>query len=79
MSQDSNCNYDTYDSVVVIAPDAETARNYCVGGVWGERYSVWCDSPDDVTVQYLGEAADELIAEYDTSQVCTICSSFNAG
>ena len=74
LSQDINTGYDTYDSVVVAAPNPESAKQilpnkYCV---WGENYSPWCSSTDEVTAEYLGEAVE------DTEQG-VILASFNAG
>ncbi len=65
--------YDTYDSAVVAAPDAATARSiHPNGGNWEPFYSSWCRSPDKVTSEYLGEAVEG-------TQQGVICSSFNAG
>lgn len=73
LSQDENNGYDTYDSVVVAAKSENDARNIKPdGSVWGARYSAWCPSPDDVTVQLIGKAVK------GTTQGI-ICASFNAG
>lgn len=76
--QDVNDDWDTHDSAVVVAPDEETARNMDpANGLpvdwncdWISRR--WVSNPDDVQVDYLGEAADGL-------ESCVICASFNAG
>ena len=75
LRQDSNRDWDTYDSIVVAAPDEETARITTPDSEgWREDnlYGVWCDTPEMVTVDYLG------IAEEGVKQGI-ICSSFNAG
>lgn len=78
ISQDENRDYDTYDSAVVCAPDAESARLIDPAGQGGSMaklksgYSSWCSSPDKVHVQLLGDAISEL-------PVGVVCASFNAG
>jgi hypothetical protein len=80
ISQTENEDWDTYDSAVVCAPDEETARNISPSGCvmqdkdWRVSIydQVWCSSPDKVTVEYLGEAADNI-------QQGVILASFNAG
>lgn len=78
ISQVENCGYDTYDSAVVAAPDAQTART--INPSNGKKIDemdkwqklAWCSSADKVVVTYLGEAADGI-------EQGVICSSFNAG
>ena len=92
ISQDTNNGYDTYDSAIVAASDAEAAR--CMSpsahyewdgerGTWlfcfadgrkkPERYfDCWAQSPDQVSVEYIGEAADNVPAG-------VVLASFNAG
>ena len=77
ISQDENNAYDTYDAAVVAAPDEETARNMdpCTGKPrkgWGDYFSGWCSSPDQVTVELLGVAKPG-------TKTGIIVSSFNAG
>lgn len=77
ISQEENTDYDTYDSAVVAAPDEQTARNMNpsdgkVMTEWGDRYNCWCSSPDNVTVECIGEAAEGV-------KQGVICASFNAG
>lgn len=79
ISQDSNNDYDTYDSAVVCAPNEDVARvmNPSNGKLmekadWRGQYSSWCAAPELVTVEYLGKAAD-------TVKPGIVCSSFNAG
>ena len=77
ISQEQNRDYDTYDSAVVYARSKARARtihpgDYYSGDPWKNKYSPWCSSPDEVEVEYLGEAkkgAKEGI----------ILASFNAG
>ena len=70
ISQDKNNDYDTYDSAVVAAPDAETARNINPGIDKG-GLGAWCSSPEYVTVRYLGEAGGDI-------EQGVVCASFNA-
>lgn len=77
ISQGKNRDYDTYDTAVVSAPDEEIARNMNPADgkpmtKWGRAFSSWCSSPDDVSVRYLGEAADSV-------GVGVVCASFNSG
>lgn len=79
ISQTKNTDYDTYDSAVVCAPDEETARNMNPADGqqmtienWKNPWSSWCSSPEQVTVQYLGEASPSI-------NPGVICASFNAG
>ena len=77
ISQTQNGAYDTYDSAVVCAPDEETARHMdprdgLQKKEWDHKWSTWCDGPEHVSVQYLGEAALGI-------EQGVICASFNAG
>lgn len=69
--------YDHYDSAVVVADDEESARNYCVGGEWGDRWTSWCKTPDDVMVTYLGECGMDL--SMNDGETFIVLGSFNAG
>ena len=79
ISQDVNDYYDTYDSAVVIAVNEEQARNTYPGDEDGRdtdfnnRWDIdkWAKSPNDVTVEYIGET--------HINERLVICSSFNAG
>lgn len=79
ISQDFNNDYFTYDSAVVVARDAETARNTYPGDIddvrveddKGDYFFAWC-RPEDVKVTLLGEA-NEAIAPG------IVCASYNAG
>jgi hypothetical protein len=70
LSQGENNGYDTYDSMVVAAESEDAARQMHPGNEWG--WNVWANSPEQVDVEYLGEAAPE-------SEAGVICASFNAG
>jgi hypothetical protein len=80
ISQDTNNNYDTFDSAVVAAENEEIAR--AIDPATGElnnfkkddffKYIPWCRSIDDVKAEYLGEAVE------GTKQG-VILASFNAG
>lgn len=76
ISQKENDDYDTYDSAVVCAPDEETARNMNPAGGgpmdWKDRNWGWCNKPESVEVEYLGEAAE-------TVKQGIVCASYNAG
>jgi len=69
--------YDTFDSAVVAAPDAETARMihplYRIDEWDGKagKYPCWCDAAD-VIVQHIGTAALFVATG-------VVCASFNAG
>jgi hypothetical protein len=79
--QEESKGYDTYDSMVVVAPDEETAKRIDPSTMWGtfmtehrwnNNYGSWASSPDNVYVKYLGKA-DE------SQEVGLVLSSFNAG
>jgi hypothetical protein len=76
ISQNENRGYDTYDSAVVCAENADAARQMNPserGAVrWGDSFSTWCSSPEKVTVQLIGEASPDIT-------IGVICASFNAG
>ena len=75
ISQNQNQKWDTYDLAVVCAPDEDTARIIHPNGTlmlkeW-ESHS-WCESPEYVSVKYIGEAADNL-------EIGVVCSSCDTG
>ena len=76
ISQKENRGYDTYDSAVVCAENADAARQMNPSGRgevrWGDSFSTWCSSPEKVTVRLIGEASPDIA-------VGVICASFNAG
>ena len=78
ISQKQNMNYGTYDSAVVAAPDAETARNMhpstgnpVTSEQVNEGFSSWCDDIKNVSVIYIGEADEHIVQG-------VVCASFNA-
>ncbi len=74
LSQNENTGYDTYDSMVVCAKDADEARNIHPENYWkqeGGIHGVWC-MPEKVKVEYIGEAASNVAAG-------VVCASFNPG
>ncbi len=88
ISQGRNNGYDTYDSAIVVAPDAEAARRIHPDGrtVWSEERSLWVESnlhevepydwvpdPEAVDVELVGVALEPFVG------MKVICSSFNAG
>jgi hypothetical protein len=83
ISQNKNTDYDTYDSAIVCAENEEEARkihpcgmegyNYPQGKEnWEYEYGTWCSSPEDVIVEYIGEAKEGI-------KKGVISASFNAG
>lgn len=84
ISQDSNGDYDTFDSAVVCAENEEIARQmipcfiYDADEVeplstdWSPPSTCWCASPDLVKVKLIGTAAPGMPQGL-------ICASFNAG
>ena len=78
ISQSQHDDYDTYDSAVVAAENEEDARNTNPGNGnqmteedWKHNFSLWCNSPEHVQVEYLGEAISDKKG--------VVCASFNAG
>lgn len=79
ISQETNNDYDTFDSAVVCAPDELAARNMhpsgeCESATECEleiRRGSWC-APEHVMVQYLGKATKGL-------KQGVVLASFNAG
>lgn len=84
ISQTARVDYDTFDSAVVAAESEEEARNTHPETIWeipdlksedidwGYKYGTWAPSPDDVKVEYLGEAKEG-------TKSGVIVASFNAG
>lgn len=68
--------YDTYDMVIVAAPNEESARNihphvdYPHGDPWG--LLDWAPTPADVTVELVGMACDSI-------GLGVVLASYNAG
>jgi hypothetical protein len=75
ISQTQNNDYDTYSDLVVCTESEEEARNIHPAQ-WSENpwndSSTWCRSPDQVKVEYIGEAASHL-------EKGIVCASFHAG
>ncbi len=69
ISQDTNNDYDTYDSAVVAAKNEEMARHTQVGFM--PNCSTWV-KPDKVKAELIGTAIKG-------TEQGVICSSFNAG
>jgi len=78
ISQDENDDYDTYDSAVVCAADERGAKLIHPDGCgedlseWEKSWGTWASTPDNVSAQYVGEAAPDV-------KPGVVCSSFNAG
>lgn len=86
ISQTVNTGYDTYSDAVVAAntsieaarlhPNPDDSAGWADGIVneWGyvDGRDSWAHSPADVTVQYIGIAADDISEG-------VICASFHAG
>ena len=76
ISQESNNDYDTYDSAIVCAKDETTAKAIHPGAdkEWpsGSKYWDWCATPDQVAAKLIGAAAPGL-------PVGVVLASFNAG
>jgi hypothetical protein len=77
ISQSEVKGYDTYSDLVVCANSEDEARQIHPGSHWNDNpwadsYGSWCKSPDQVKVEYIGEAAAYL-------EKGIICSSFHAG
>lgn len=75
VSQDVNRDYDTYDSFVVVAYSEDEARQVHPSeySEWGESFSTWADSPEQVKVEEIGIAHGHLKAGQ------RVCCSYNAG
>lgn len=69
ISQDSNNNYDTYDSAVVAARNAEEAKKTKIGDIG--PYGSWV-SPSKVEVKLIGTAVKG-------TEEGVLLGSFNAG
>ena len=72
IEQDKNSGYDTYSDCVVIAENEEEARNMNPSGEWKDKYTGWAHKPEQVTVEYIGEAKE-------CSEKGFVCTSYHAG
>lgn len=74
LSQSVNTGYETYDSMVVAAPNEATAQR--MAPYWPEDFKraklSWAERPEEVTVELIGTAKPG-------TEQSVICSSFNAG
>ena len=73
LTQMTNNGWDTYDSLIVAARSENNARLILPTQYerWGESYSTWADTPEQVTVQKIGTTKTEAEG--------VILASFNAG
>lgn len=72
LSQSDNVDYDTFDSMVVIAANEDDARHMRPSGSWEDNiWNSWADKPENVDVEFIGTT------EADEPRV--VCASFNAG
>ena len=77
VSQNDNNGYDTFSDMVVCAKDEQHARSIhpydtTFPGINHWDHGMWCTSPEDATVIYLGEARNDIGPG-------VICASFHAG
>ena len=73
ITQSVNDNYDTYDSMVVVAEDMDDAKNFTGEKHHSSRmYSSWADFKD-----LQGEEIGIADPKYKKMEI--ICASFNAG
>jgi hypothetical protein len=68
ISQTTNTGYDTYSDAVVSTETEQEAKEWPIGGKY--HIDSWA-RPEDVKVEYLGEAAEGVKG--------LICESFHAG
>jgi hypothetical protein len=78
ISQSQNNEYDTFSDLIVAAESEEEARGIHPEASpwktdpWNDNYGCWCKSPDQVKVEYIGEAAKHI-------EKGIVCASFHAG
>lgn len=82
LTQDINAGYDTHDSVVVAAETEDDARLITPDQCWlsekpfkgfaGCTMTSWANTPDQVSVKFLGDAAPGI-------ERGIVLASFNAG
>jgi len=71
LTQDTNNDWDTFDSCVVVASSIEEARLITPdGSPFTDHWPSWALSPDDVTVTLIGSA--------EPTNKLVLCASFNA-
>lgn len=71
ISQDTNSDWDTYDSAIVAADNVAEARRTHPGGEESDYEGSWA-SFEDIRVRLIGEAAPRI-------EKGVVCASFNAG
>ena len=77
LTQNENTANGTFDSCVVVASSEEEARHVHPMGDW-DRVDVWTYTPEDVEVNYLGEAREDLEKiGFALNVNNVICSSFS--
>jgi hypothetical protein len=75
ISQDTNNDYDTYDSAIVAAHSEDEAKAIHPGGGpqrWNDNYPCWAKTPDEVKAEFIGIA-------HGTVEPGVVLASFNAG
>ncbi len=79
ISQKQNTDWDTYDAVVVCAPSEEAAKLINPNRLgadgkddWDDPYSSWCSSPEQVSAELIGTAAEG-------QKEGIVLAAFNAG
>ena len=74
LGQTDNDNYDTYDSCIVCAENAEDAKTISPnGGVYSNpngKYSEWALSADNITCKEIGEANDKQVRGVVLASFC---------
>ena len=78
LEQSENNDYDTHDSLVVIAENEEEAKKiHPDSDGWTNNYwNTWASSPDKVKCTFLGKASKECIEKAHGN---IVLASFNAG
>lgn len=83
LTQTAVDGYDTFDSCVVIAPNADAARSIGPSGRPIDptnKYPSWALRAEDVTATYLGEfQGDVSVLATLGDSLPVVCASFNAG
>lgn len=72
ISQTVHNGCDTYDYAVVVSESEKDAATIHPRGEWRDEFNAWADSPDQVSVEYIGEAKIG-------SKRGVILASFNGG
>ncbi len=74
ISQSVNDDWDTYDSVIVMANSEFEAQRIHPSGNWKYGSHSWASDPKDVSVELIGEADPSL-----GNRPQVILASYNAG